>query len=449
MESSIEEFYSKNVDESYYEKLAAELKKQNNELHAFNKIELLNKGGYPFSVKDNLCVKGVETTASLKMLEGYIPPFNATVIEKLMKHKFTFIGKTNMDEFGFGTFGLNSANPARNPFNKEYVAGGSSSGAAIATALMKYHVAIAESTGGSVSSPASFCGVVGFTPTYGVLSRYGLIDYGNSLDKIGIMARSSTDIRYVFDKIKGPDEKDSTSTDSKFSEKKRKKLFVIKELVDVADEKIQRGFLALLDRLEALEYSIENVSLSGIDKAVQAYYIISTAEASTNLAKYTGFKYGYKNESFAEPYNKFFTDSRTHFGLEAKRRIVLGTFVRGASVRSKYYDKAMKVRTLITKQLKQFLEKGYILTPTMPTLPPKIEHAKKMDTVKIYSMDVLTVPPNLCGFPHASFPYSYIDELPVGAQIVGNHLDDNLVLEFVQGWEKEFKYKFKHNLGAI
>ncbi|MDE1860790.1 MAG: Asp-tRNA(Asn)/Glu-tRNA(Gln) amidotransferase subunit GatA [Candidatus Micrarchaeota archaeon] len=447
MSGSIEEFHSKKAGDGYYERLEAELKKLNAELHAFNNITLLNTGGYPFSAKDNLCVEGVETTASSRILKGYVPPFNATAVERLLKRKFTFIGKTNMDEFGFGTFGLNSDEPARNPFNREYVTGGSSSGAAVATSVMKYHVALAVSTGGSISAPSSFCGVVGFTPTYGLVSRYGLLDYGNSLDKIGIISRSASDTANVFDLIRGPDDKDSTSvSEAPKKEKAKKNLFVIKELLK---GETQSYFERFCDKLRGLGYAIGEVSVPDIEKAVQAYYIISMAEASTNLAKYTGFKYGYKNSGFEKGYNEFFTEARSNFGVEAKRRIVLGTFVRSSSVRSKYYDKAMKVRALLTSRLSKTLEKGNIIIPAMPILTPKIEEARQMDSVSVYKMDISTIPPNLCGLPHVCFPYDYAGGMPIGAQIIGSHFSDNGVLEFVQEWEKTFKYKFKYDVGAL
>ncbi len=402
--------------------------------------------GYPFSVKDNICVRDFETTASSRILKGYVPPFNATVASKMLDNGFGFLGKTNMDEFGFGTFGVNSEHIARNPFNSEYVAGGSSSGAAVATALIKYHIAIAESTGGSISAPAAFCGVVGFTPTYGLLSRYGLIDYANSLDKIGIMARSADDIRYAFDIVRGQDRYDTTCVEMKPTENKKDSIVVINQLLDAADEKVRSNFEGLLNKLSNEGYKIEHIDVESIKSAIQAYYIISMAESSTNLAKFTGFKYGYKLDKFSEPYNKFFTEARDVFGTEAKRRIILGTFVRSASVRNRYYSKALKVRAMLIKRLKQVLANGMILSPTMPILTPKISEVGDMGPVQTYAMDMMTIPPNLCGFPHISFPYDYSNGMPVGAQLVSDHFDDYTVMNFLREWEKRFEYRFKHNL---
>ncbi|MGC8710589.1 MAG: amidase family protein [Candidatus Micrarchaeia archaeon] len=447
--NSIEEFSGLEKGEDYYQKLVEALDEINKKLNAFNNINHNISGGFPFSAKDNLCVKDVETTASSRVLEGYMPPYNATVVERMLDKKFSFIGKTNMDEFGFGSFGLNSQKPAKNPFDERYTAGGSSSGAAIATSILRYHVAIAESTGGSIATPAAFCGVVGFTPTYGAISRYGLIDYSNSLDKIGIMSRTAEDIKPVFDTIKGPDNKDATTSNARFTSANSKKLIVIKELIELVDAGIRDNFEKLLDKLSSMNYSIEQRSISGIDSSIASYYIIAMAEASTNLARYTGFKYGFKNEDFVKGYNEFFTEARSVFGEEAKRRILLGTFVRSASVKDKYYYKALAVKELLFGKLQDILKEGFIILPVMPVPTPKIEDAKKMTPLQVYKMDALTIPPNLCGFPHISFPYAYDNGLPLGAQVITSKFNDYAIIDFVNEWEQNFKYRFKYNIGEI
>lgn len=447
--NSIEEFKEKAKPEGYYKKLMAELNSVNKRLNAFNNINENLNSGFPFSAKDNICVKGVETTASSKILKGYIPPFNATVIERMLDAKLGFLGKTNMDEFGFGSFGLNSKLQASNPFDERYVAGGSSSGAAIATSILKYHVALAESTGGSIATPAAFCGVVGFTPTYGTISRYGLIDYANSLDKIGIMARHAEDVRYVFDKIKGSDKYDTTCTDNKIASENRKKILVIDQLVEDIDEKVRSSYEKLLSKLQNMGYKVEHKSVKIIDSAIPTYYIIAMAEASTNLAKYTGFKYGFKNENFYEPYNQFFTEARLNLGPEAKRRVVLGTFVRSASVKDKYYHKALLVRRALINVLDRILSEGLILTPVMPMQTPRIDETEKLTPLQVYKMDALTIPPNLCGYPHISFPCDYLNNMPIGAQLFTKHYNDYSLIEFVKDWEKEFSYKFKYNIGSL
>jgi aspartyl-tRNA(Asn)/glutamyl-tRNA(Gln) amidotransferase subunit A len=451
MTSYIKEFLGKKKPGDYYSRLESELKEANKTFNAFLAFDGGNAAaeGVPFSVKSNICVKGVETTCSSKMLKGYIPPFNATAVERLLNKKYRFIGETNMDEFGFGTFGINCDVPARNAFDEEYVAGGSSSGAAVATALLKYHVALAESTGGSIATPAALNGVVGFTPTYGAVSRYGLIDYANSLDKIGVMARSAEDVKVVFDAIRGPDDYDTTCSVGNISCAKKDRVFVVEDLMKQADDAIKSEFEALLGKIEKMGYKVEHIKSDVLAKAVEPYYIIAMAEASTTLAKYTGFKYGYQYKQFNKHYNEFFTDARENFGSEAKRRIILGTFIRSVSVRDKYYTKALMIRRAIIEEMDKILEKGFILSPTLPITTPKISDATKLTPVQNYALDLFTIPPNLGGFPHISFPYSYVDGMPIGAQLVTSHANDHAIIDFVYEWEKHFDYKFKHNKGAL
>lgn len=447
--TGIAEFLARERPSGYYTGLVKELESLNQKLHIFSSIDSSIGSGLPFSVKENICVKGVESTASSRMLKGYVPPFDATAVERLRASGFGFIGKTKMDEFGFGTFGLNCDDHPLNPFDERYVTGGSSSGAAAAAAVMTHHVSIAESTGGSISCPAAFCGVVGFTPTYGLISRYGIIDYANSLDKIGIIARSSGDIRYVLDRIKGSDAYDTTCTDHEVSSSDRKRLIVIDQLLNGADPAILDAFERLLAKLQDLGYAVEHRSIPFIDKAIPAYYIVSMAEASTNLARYTGFKYGLKATDYSKGYNDFFTEARSGFGIEAKRRVVLGTFVRSASVKSRYYERALRLRHMLIDALSKALSDGFILSPTMPIMTPTVSEAKEIGPVKEYRMDSMTVPPNLAGLPHVSFPYEYVKGMPLGAQLVTGHFNDYALLDFVSMWEKRFKYRFKYEVGAL
>lgn len=450
----IKEFLAKKGPSDYYEKLLAEISEFNKEHHAFITVnENLAKSHthfLPFSSKANICVKGFETTAGSKMLKGYIPPFNATVIERMLSSgTFCFLGETSMDEFGFGTFGINCEVQARNAFDKEYTAGGSSSGAAVATASLKYHVALAESTGGSISTPAALNGVVGFTPTYGTVSRYGLIDYANSLDKIGVIARSAEDARMVFDIIKGRDDYDVTCAVQKTNNAKKEKILVVKELISKADEEIKTHFDKLLNKLEGMGHRIEFINLDILSKAIEPYYIIAMAEASTNLAKYNGYKYGFQYGELNKHYNEFFTDARANFGAEAKRRIILGTFIRGESVKEKYYNKALMIRKMIIKEMSGILKDAYLLSPTLPVLTPRISDVTKLSPVQNYAMDIFTIPPNVGGFPHITFPYEYVDGMPIGAQLVTEQTNDYALLNFVSDWEKSFAYRFKRNLGDI
>lgn len=452
MTSYIKEFAAKKKPSDYHERLLEEIVEFNREHHAFTTLnaELAKSRSQlmPFTSKANICVKGFETTAASKMLKGYVPPFNATVIDRML-NKFCFLGETNMDEFGFGTFGINCEVPARNAFDAEYAAGGSSSGAAVATASLKYHVALAESTGGSIATPAALNGVVGFTPTYGAVSRYGLIDYANSLDKIGIMARSAEDAKAAFDIVRGGDDYDTTCVVEKISNSSKKKILVVDELISRADEEIRGYFDKLLNKLEASGYEIKQVSLDILGKAIEPYYIIAMAEASTNLAKYNGYKYGYQYGELNKHYNEFFTDARANFGAEAKRRVILGTFIRGESVKDKYYTKALMIRKMIIREMSKVLKDGFILSPTLPIPTPKISETEKLSPVQSYAMDIFTIPPNVGGFPHVSFPYAYIDGMPIGAQLVTEQANDYALLDFVSEWEKSFAYKFKRNLGDL
>ncbi len=429
-----------------YPTFVSRLKQYNQNVNAFNFIDENEKNGKIISVKDNICVKGMPATASSKILQGYIPGFNATVIERLEKAGFSVIGKTNMDEFGFGSFGLNSEYPAKNPFDEEYVTGGSSSGSAVATALIKEHVSIAESTGGSISAPAAFCGVVGLTPTYGVISRYGLIDYASSLDKIGFMGKSADNIREVMEKTVGNDPKDTTSLSISLSNKKSNRLYVIDNLMAGVNETIKDRFEGLLAKLSAKGYVIEHINIDYLEYSVPAYYILSMSEASTNLAKYQGFKYGFKVKDFSLNYNEFFMSARKQFGKEAKRRVILGTFIRSKSIKQKYYEKALAIRHALIARMNKILKEGFIIMPSMPIFTPKISEVKDISPVEAYSMDMLTVPPNLCGFPHMSFPYFYEKGMPLGAQIITNHFNDYSLLDFLSEWESNFEYKFKEEI---
>lgn len=443
------EFSSIEITEDYHQKLVEELTEANAKLKAFTVINELIGEGFPFSVKDNICVKNVETTAGSEILRGYLPPFDATAVSRMKEKGYAFLGKTAMDEFGFGSFGINTYQIARNPFDTDRVAGGSSSGAAVATSILKYHVALCESTGGSIANPASLCGVVGFTPTYGTVSRYGLVDYSNSLDKIGVMGRSADTVKNAFNVIRGEDPMDSTSSDKDVTSENRKKLYVVKNMLEDVDRRIKGSFEGLLNKLGSEGYEISEVEIKSIEKAIPAYYIISMAEASTNLARYTGYKYGRKVEDFTKNYNDFFTEARKSFGIEAKRRIIAGTLVRGASVRGKYYTMALKVRRLIINRLEELLKDGFIINPSVPFIAPRISDAAKMDPVTIYAGDFLNIPPNLAGLPHVSFPFDYIDGMPIGAQLTTSHFNDHAILDFVSEWEKGFEYRFKYNIGSV
>ena len=450
------------IVEEYYCNLLDEIRETNRELDAFRLVlpyskispSIKRKPGlfahFPYSAKDNICTKDVETTAGSKILEGFIPPYDATVIERMKRNGGVLIGKTNMDEFGFGTFSINSGyGIPKNPYNKKLVTGGSSGGAAAATSVLEYHAAIAESTGGSISCPAAFCGIVGFTPTYGVVSRWGLVDYANSLDKIGVMARYTRDVEIVFSHIVGHDGKDSTLVEyeqvSSVFQKREKntKIGVVEGILDSCEDNVARNFWRAIDRL-CTEYSLEYepVELPSLKYSIAAYYIISTAEASTNLAKLCGMRYGPQAGTYEKYFDVFFTEHRSKFfGDEAKRRIILGTFARMAGYRDKYYLKALRIRKLMIDQYKQLFKKYCVLaTPTMPIIPPPIDRAQKLSPIETYMLDILTVPPNLCGLPHISLPIGY-EEAPVGIQYIANHFNERSLFRVGKLWEDTFEYR--------
>jgi len=444
--------------ENYYIELVSELERVNRKLNMFLKIrsakeclsEIKKLGGkqlsyFPYSAKDNICTEGIETTAGSKILKGYIPPFDATVIEKMKRSGAVLLGKTNMDEFGFGTFSINSAfSIPRNPYNTELCAGGSSGGAGVATAVIEYHVAIAVSTGGSISCPAAFNGVVGLTPTYGSVSRWGLIDYANSLDKIGVMGKYTKDVEIIFNIIAGIDKRDPTTNKKKINSKaKGIRIFIPENIISGCNKTIAKSFWNAIEKLTN-EYGIEYrlAELPILQHAVPAYYIIATCEASTNLARFCGMRYGMQEGSYDKYFDEYFTDARSSFfGKEAKRRIILGTFARMAGYRNKYYLKALKVRGMIIGELKNIFKRyDIIATPTMPITAPPISLAEKLSPIETYMLDMLTIPPNLAGMPHISLPIAYKDS-PIGMQFIANHYAEELLFHMGKLWESIFKYK--------
>ncbi len=437
-------------------KVIEECKKINSEFHYFNVIcekeaiaqakEIAEnpKGrlaGVPVSVKDCICVKNIETRAGSKILSGYKPTFDATAVERLKEEGAIIIGKTSQDEFGFGSFNTNVGLGFKvplNPHDKNRVCGGSSGGSAGITSKSDFvHISLAESTGGSIAAPAAFCGIVGLTPTYGLVSRYGLLDYANSLDKIGPMAKSVEDAALILEIIVGHDEKDSTSLYEPFEkytsyagkEIKGMKIAVVKEAFGQGiDAEVSKKVKEALHALETKGAIVEEVSLPLTFKySLSAYYLIATSEASTNLAKYCGMRYGISGKLEGN-FNEYFSKIRSeNFGTEAKRRIMLGTFARMAGYRDAYYLKATQVRTKIIEEYKKiFADFDAIITPTMPMVAPKIDETKKLTPLQNYMSDILTVGPNIAGLPHLSMNVG--DKLPIGIMIVADHLmEKNLI----------------------
>ncbi len=395
--------------------------------------------GVPVSVKDCLCVKGVESRAGSRVLNGYRPLFSATAVQRLVDEGAIIIGKTAQDEFGFGTFSVNVGLGFKvplNPFDKDRACGGSSGGSGGITQKADFpHISLGESTGGSIAAPASFCGVAGLCPTYGRVSRYGLIDYANSLDKIGPMARTASDAALALEIISGHDTNESTSLASpvdKYAAEAKKgasnmKIGIIKECFsEGVDEKVSDKVWDAIKKLESDGVRYEEVSLPIASKyGLSAYYLIAMAESSTNLAKYCGMRYGVHGK-LGDGFNEYFTKVRSEsFGKEAKRRIIIGTFARMAGYRDAYYMKAMRVRTRIIQEYKSLFRKyDALASPAMPILPPKFSDIDKLTPLQNYMMDIMTVSPNLAGLPHLTINAGLEKGLPVGILLSADHLGE-------------------------
>jgi aspartyl-tRNA(Asn)/glutamyl-tRNA(Gln) amidotransferase subunit A len=395
--------------------------------------------GYYVSVKDNICVNGMQSTAGSKILEGYIPPFDATVIARCRAEGAIILGKTTQDEFGFGTFNVNTPYKIPlNPHDLKRSTGGSSGGAACITTVADFpHIALSESTGGSISCPASWCGVVGITPTYGRISRWGLIDYANSLDKIGVIAKTVEDAALLLEVISGPDKYDSTVLDEKvpiyteLDSVKGLKVGVPKEYFrEGVDQKVEKQVWSTIKQLESNGAKLTDISLPHTKYSLSSYYIIAMAEASTNLAKFSGLRYG-QQEIIEGNFNQYFSKVRsTGFGEEAKRRIMLGTFTRMAGYRDAYYLKALKVRTKVIEDFKKaFRSVDVLAAPTMPVVAPRFDKIEQLEPIQHYMMDILTVAPNLAGIPMISVPCGKAHGMPVGLHFMADHLKEHTMLK--------------------
>ncbi len=406
--------------------------------------------GIPVAVKDNIVIKGERTTCASKILENFVSPYDATVIEKLKKEGALFLGKTNMDEFAMGSSTEYSAFfPTKNPWDTERVPGGSSGGSAAATAVMSAPIALGSDTGGSIRQPASFCGVIGIKPTYGRVSRYGLVAFASSLDQIGAFGRRTEDIALILEVISGYDEKDSTCANVKvppYREEIKKDTKGIRiglptEFFEFdLQQEIKESFYSFVKELEKIGCKIEEISLPHVRYAIPAYYIIAPAEASSNLARYDGVKYGYRAKNYKNLSEMYAKTRDEGFGAEVKRRIMLGTFTLSAGYYDAYYLKAMKVRKLVYDDfLKAFKRVDVIACPTTPTLPFKLGERLE-NPIEMYLSDVFTVPVNLAGLPAISIPVNWVNGLPVGAQLIGKPWDEATLLRLSFVWEQIYPH---------
>ncbi|MGA8848420.1 MAG: Asp-tRNA(Asn)/Glu-tRNA(Gln) amidotransferase subunit GatA [Dehalococcoidia bacterium] len=403
--------------------------------------------GIPTLIKDVICTKGIRTTCSSKILENFVPPYDATVIEKLKTQKAVIVGKTNMDEFAMGSSTEHSAFfPTHNPWDLNRVPGGSSGGSAAAVAADETIYALGSDTGGSVRQPAALCSVVGLKPTYGRVSRFGLVAFASSLDQIGPLTKDVTDCALVMNAIAGYDFRDSTSVPHPVPDYTRQlipdikglKIGIPKEyLVEGLQTQVRAALEAAIGKLRELGAEIDwEASLPHTKYALAVYYILAPSEASANLARYDGVKYGFSERDAS---NVIETTERTRqsgFGLEVKRRIMLGTYALSAGYYDAYYLKAQKVRTLIKQEFDQAFEKyDALVTPTSPIVPFKLGE-KLEDPMQMYLSDVCTLPINIAGIPAISIPAGFADNLPIGMQIMGKPFSEETLLRIAFAYEQ-------------
>ena len=436
--------------------LKEEALKQANEIDKKRESGEINSefAGIPIGIKDNMCTKGVKTTCSSHMLENFVSPYNATVVEKLNNENIIDLGKLNMDEFAMGgSTEYSYFNKTANPWNLNKVPGGSSGGSAAAVAANMVPWALGSDTGGSIRQPSSFCGVVGLKPTYGLVSRYGLVAFASSLDQIGPITKDVEDAAILLNIIAGHDEKDTTSaniekkdyTANLKNDIKGKKIGVPKEFFgEGINEEVKETLNQAIETYKKLGAEIEEFSLDIAQYSLATYYIIACAEASSNLGRFDGIRYGYRAKEFGslkELYRKSRSDG---FGPEVKRRIILGTYVLSSGYYDAYYKKAQQVRTLVMNEFQKAFEKyDIILTPTSPTVAFDIG-SKSNNPLEMYLADICTVSVNIAGLPGISIPCGVDKEgMPIGMQLIGNKFEEDKLLNMAYAFEQVTKFREK------
>ena len=421
-----------------------------------NGEELGPLAGIPIAIKDNICTKGIKTTCASKMLEEFIPPYNATVVEKLEKENAIILGKLNMDEFAMGTTTEHSYFfPTRNPWDLEKSPGGSSGGAAAAIAGNLATITLGSDTGGSIREPASWTGTVGLKPTYGMVSRYGLIAFASSLDQIGPVSKDVTDAAIMLNIISGHDEHDSTSiniekidyTKALINNVKGLKIGIPKEYMgEGIDKEVKESISEVAEKYKELGAVVEEFSFGeAVEYSLAAYYIIACAEASSNLGRFDGIRYGYRTKNYTN-LKELYKNSRSEgFGKEVKRRIILGTYVLSSGYYDAYYKKAQKVRTLVKQAFEQAFKKyDVLLTPVVPNTAFKIGE-KVSDPLQMYMADVCTVPINITGVPAVSVPCG-VDKsgMPIGMQLIAKHFNEQTLFRAAYTYEQNTNFKDKY-----
>ncbi|WP_048109709.1 Asp-tRNA(Asn)/Glu-tRNA(Gln) amidotransferase subunit GatA [Nitrosarchaeum koreense] len=405
--------------------------------------------GMPISIKDNICIKDTKTTCASKMLENFVAPYDATVITKLKQQDAIFVGKVNLDEFAMGLSTEFSAyGPSKNPWNTDYVPGGSSGGSAVSVSAFECVASLGSDTGGSVRNPASFCSTVGYKPTYGLISRYGLISYANSIEQIGPLTRTVEDAAFMLNLISGHDSNDNTTVDNKNEDYLKdidsgiegKKIGIIKEMIgEGIDPIVLSATRDAISKLEGLGAICEEISLDMVKYSVAAYYTITATEAGSNLARYDNLRYGYDFSVEGYEFNSYIEKARKKLGPEVTRRMILGGFVPSAGHAGKYFLKALKIKSKLTRQINEAFEKfDLLISPTVPILPFRIGE-KINDPVALFLVDINTVTANLTGKPAISIPYSISNGLPIGMQLIANSMNDKLLLQAAYALEKTVK----------
>ena len=447
-EKDVKAFVTTLCDEALNTAKEIDKKKNNGE-------RLSNLAGIPIGIKDNICTKGIRTTCSSKMLEDFISPYDATVIEKLNNENLINLGKLNMDEFAMGASTEYSYfKKTSNPWDLSTVPGGSSGGSAAAVAANLVPWALGSDTGGSIRQPASFCGVVGLKPTYGLVSRYGLVAFASSLDQIGPITKDVEDAAILLNIIAGHDEKDSTSYDipkkdytkALKNDVKGLKIGIPKEYWgEGINEEVKQKLEEAIEIYKKLGAEVEEFSLDIADYALATYYIIACAEASSNLGRFDGIRYGHRTENYTN-LKELYRNSRSEgFGPEVKRRIILGTYVLSSGYYDAYYKKAQQVRTLVKKEFDKAFEKyDVLLTPTSPNVAFEMG-TKSNNPLEMYLADICTVSVNIAGLPGISIPCGVnSDNMPIGMQLIGNKFEEEKILNAAYTFEQEYKFREKY-----
>ena len=405
--------------------------------------------GMPISIKDNICIKHSKTTCASKMLENFTAPYDATVISKLKEQDAIFVGKANLDEFAMGlTTEFSAYGPSRNPWNTDYVPGGSSGGSAVSVSAFECVASLGSDTGGSVRNPASFCSTVGYKPTYGLISRYGLISYANSIEQIGPITRTVKDTAFLLNILSGLDANDNTTIDNGNQDYlseidsgiEGKKIGIIQEMMgEGIDPAVLSATNDAVSKLEGLGATCENVSIDMVKYSVAAYYTITATEAGSNLARYDNLRYGYDFPVEGFEFNSYISKARSKFGPEVIRRMILGGFVPSAGHAGKYFLKSLKVKSKLTKEVNEAFKKyDYLIAPTVPILPFKIGE-KIDDPIALFLVDINTVMSNLTGIPSISVPFAISNGLPIGVQLLAKHSDDKSLLKAARALETTVK----------